>query len=580
VHKQKRSAWAFYGYFIRTYPIGSALMVMLMFLAGMAEGFGVLAFLPVLELGTADGTTASAATRVVTGALGAIGLEASLGVLLLMIVVAICVKAALLWLADQQVGSMVAAVVRDLRLQLIRALFAVRWRYFAERKIGQFANAITSEVVRIGAAYREASQAVAAFLQMCVYFAIAAAISWKVAFGTLVIGAAFTLLLRSFFQSSRSIGGEETNLGKTLTSRLLDVLQGLKPLKAMARHGLIRPILESETESLNRAQRRQVRLYATLRALHEPLVTVLLAGGLYFTLIVADHTLASVLVLAFVFYRLMQHINTLQMRYHIMVHGEGAFVSFMDELDSAQAQREVWFGQRQAPRLGKDIRFESVAFSYGNQPVLADVDVTIPAGSFVAVTGESGSGKTTLADLIAGLLQPDSGTIYVDDVPLDQMDLESWRRTIGYVPQEMLLLNDTIFKNVTLGDSSISGSEVEQALRSAGAWNFVTANALGMDQSVGERGTALSGGQRQRIAIARALIGRPSLLILDEVTTSLDPATEAELCETLRSLAGETTVLAISHQPAIRSIADTVLTVAGTRVVAQQQQLAYARMDA
>jgi ATP-binding cassette subfamily C protein len=127
---------------------------------------------------------------------------------------------------------------------------------------------------------------------------------------------------------------------------------------------------------------------------------------------------------------------------------------------------------------------------------------------------------------------------------------------IGYVPQETLLLHDTVFINVTLGDRELTEQNVEQALRAAGAWDFVAAMPQGMLSTVGERGSALSGGQRQRIAIARALVHNPRLLILDEATTALDPATEVGICATLRELRGELTILAISHQSAILEAAD------------------------
>jgi ATP-binding cassette subfamily C protein len=190
--------------------------------------------------------------------------------------------------------------------------------------------------------------------------------------------------------------------------------------------------------------------------------------------------------------------------------------------------------------------------------VLKDVSLEIPAGRITTLIGESGSGKTTIADLLLGLFVVDSGQITLDGVALKDVDLKRWRGMVGYVPQEVLLFNSTIFDNIVLGDPAISEADVKRALEEAGALAFVNALPDGIHAPVGESGAMLSGGQRQRIALARALVHRPALLILDEATSALDPETEAEICQTVQRQAGKLTVLAITHQPAWVTIADRV----------------------
>ena len=164
-------------------------------------------------------------------------------------------------------------------------------------------------------------------------------------------------------------------------------------------------------------------------------------------------------------------------------------------------------------------------------------------------------GKTTVVDLVIGLLRPQHGAVLVDGVPLEQLDLHAWRRMIGYVPQDALLLHDSVLHNVSLGDPSIDEARAERALRTAGAWDFVSALPEGIHASVGERGTRLSGGQRQRIVIARALALEPKLLILDEATSALDPETEEEVWQILTRLHGDLTLIAITHRPTlVRSV--------------------------
>ena len=261
------------------------------------------------------------------------------------------------------------------------------------------------------------------------------------------------------------------------------------------------------------------------------------------------------MVLALLFLRTLQNVSQLHKYYHGIAVNLPAFAFLRSTITAAEEAREPGLGGT-VPRLASAISLRDVSFSYGRENVLESVSMTLPAGAFIAVVGTSGAGKTTVADLIIGLLRPQHGEVWIDDLPMRDADAAAWRGMIGYVPQETFLFHDTVMANVTLGDQDISRAEVEAALRRAEAWEFVAALPEGMDAIVGERGARLSGGQRQRIAIARALIRDPALLILDEATTALDPETEAGIVATVRRLAGKVTVLSISHQLAMRQAAD------------------------
>jgi ATP-binding cassette subfamily C protein len=204
-----------------------------------------------------------------------------------------------------------------------------------------------------------------------------------------------------------------------------------------------------------------------------------------------------------------------------------------------------------------------VRFHYRDEPLFGNLSLEIPVGRITALTGPSGAGKTTIADLVVGLVEPEAGEVLVDGRPLGEVDLSSWRRHIGYVPQEMFLLHDSVAMNVGLGDPDISRDDIVRALKDAHAWEFVSQMPEGIDSVVGERGSALSGGQRQRIAIARAMLHDPWLLILDEATTALDPKSEAIIWQALRELRGRTTILAISHQTVLLDVADRVYRIEG-----------------
>jgi ATP-binding cassette, subfamily C, bacterial len=554
-------------YFARTYPVRSFAMVGLLLLAGMAEGLGLVTMLPVLELASgSDGNQASQISQSLGDALASVGLTPTLPLLLTIIVMTIGLKALLTWFAMRQVGYVVTQVATDLRIRLIRALLRAQWRHFTAHPSGHFATAISSEAQRAAAAYKEGCALIAGLIQVTVYVLIVVLISWQLALVAILAGLAVVFLFRSFVRRVKRAGREQTESMRRLVWRLTEVLSGMKPIKTMAREQRFLPLLEEEAQDYNRAQRTKVLATEGLKALREPVLAFFVALALFLILTLGDQPFPAVLVMVFLFHRVTGHINGLQTRYQNLVSEESAFASMHESIAQAEEEEEHSPGTLPPPRMVEGIRFEDVTFAYAGHPVLKGVNLTIPAGCFVSLVGGSGAGKTTIADLVAGLYAPVRGRIYLDGLPLESIDTAAWRLQIGYVPQDTLLFDGSIELNVSLGDDLFDRNDVRRALESAGAWDFVSRLPDGMASQVGQQGLKISGGQRQRIAIARALVGRPKVLILDEATTALDPDTEAAICNTLLQLRGEVTILAVSHQPAIRAVADVVYELAGGRV--------------
>ena len=553
--------------FARTYPVQSVTMLFALVLAGIAEGIGLTALLPLLGLTfakqTQQATNQTAGVlgddnsvgHAVTEALRFIGLEPSAGVLLLVILLGIALKSGLVLLAKKRVGYTVAQVATDLRLALLRSLLVTRWGYFLHQPVGSLANAMATETIRAANAYLSGALMIAYLIQAMVYVTVALMVSWKATLASLAAGFIILLMLGGLIRKARKAGVRQTQVFQSLLAHLTDSLQSIKPLKAMAREGLADSILQNETNRLNKALRKQVISKEALRALQEPMIITFLAIGLYVALIYLGLSLASVTVLIFLLARSMSQLGKVQRQYQTMMVSESAFWSLHEKIKEAEKERETSLGD-QTPALTKAIRMESVSFGYGDTSVLRKSSLTFPAGSFTVIVGASGVGKTTVADLVIGLLRPQEGEVWIDDLPLAEIDIRRWRKMIGYVPQETLLLHDSVRVNVTLGDPSANSEDVKHALRAAGAWEFVKEMPQGMDSTVGERGGKLSGGQRQRIALARALVLKPRLLILDEATSALDPDSELAIGRTLRQLRGKLTIIAISHQPALVRAAD------------------------
>jgi ATP-binding cassette, subfamily C, bacterial len=549
--------------FVRAYPWRSATVLICLLLAALAEGAGLSSLLPLFGLATQTGTNLQGALgdsrleHLIGDILATFGLQPSIGLLCSMIAGGMILKSGFILLAQKQVGYTVAHVATDLRLTLIRTLLAARWEYYIRQPVGIFTNAFSTEAARASNAYLGGTTMIALLIQSVLYITLALFVSWQATVGAVVFGAIIVFALNRLVQMARSSGAKQVKLRKSLVRRLTDVLYAVKPLKAMARQTLIGPWLERETQRLNRAIQREVLSTETLRALQDPLVVVVLVGGLYIGLTRWQLPLNTVLMLGLFFQRTLESLNKVQREYQKMAVDESSFWSLRGIINRSEAEREITHG-RKKPVLREEITLRNVCFSYGDHLVLADVSLSIPARQLTLLIGPSGAGKTSTVDLLVGLVRPQVGEVWIDNVPLSEIDLNGWRRTIGYVPQETLLLHENVFVNVTLGDPELTLADVEAALCAAGAWDFVAALPAGMETPLGEHGSRLSGGQRQRIAIARALVHKPQLLIFDEATTSLDPKSEAAICATVQQLRGTMTIIAISHQPALLEVADVV----------------------
>jgi ATP-binding cassette subfamily C protein len=539
-------------------------MLLCLSLAGVAEGIGLSALLPLVSLAMGGQTEAVTGTsmghsgleRVVTETLASVGLQPTLGVLLVVIVVAIALKSGLVLLAKKQVGYTVANIATDLRLTLLRALLVARWEYFLRQPVGVLANSIATEASRTSSAYLHGALMSAIIVEALVYTVVALLISWKATLVALAIGLIIAYLLKRLVRKAWRAGTRQTELLKSLLTYLTDTLISIKPLKAMARESRADALLAKNTNRLNRAAQKQVLSKEGLKAIQEPLFVAFLAIGLYVVSVFLRFPLATLMVLVFLLSRIVKRVNTVQQEYQEMMVSESAYWSLKETIREAEQAREANLGSEE-PSLEHAIRFDRVSFRYNEEWVLRNASLSFPSGLLTAIVGPSGIGKTTIADLIIGLIRPQQGEVWIDDLPLAKVDLKKWRKMIGYVPQETLLLHDSVLINVTLGDPDLSAADVERALSAAEAWEFVAEMGQGIYSTVGERGCMLSGGQRQRIAIARALVHKPKLLILDEPTSALDPESEAAICETLGQLRGRgITILAISHQPTIMNVAD------------------------
>jgi len=527
-------------------------------LASTAEGIGLASLLPVLAIVTGEGEPSGLAATVLA-LTGRLGLPAGFGPLLALVVAALLCKAALMILAYRVIAATAAGVTAELRTSLLAALLAVRWPYYVRQPVGRIANAMGVEAVRCGDGYVVSANFFVFAIQSLAYLTLALLVSWRLALLAIATGGAIVLLLSGFVRRAGRSSRKNTRHSAGMSTLLADTLQGIKAIRAMAREAPFLGLIVHHIDRTRRALFRQAADRETLGNLQEGILALLLGLGLWVAHDGLGLSGAELVVSALLLLRAVATVNKAQKAWQATSMYRASFEHLDQLIAEARAMAEP-VGGLPPPPLARGVRLERVAFAWPDAaPVFTDVDLLIPAGRITVLTGPSGAGKTTLVDLVLGLLEPTAGRILVDDVPLSRIDRRAWRQEIGYVPQDPVLLHASVRENLTFGDPAVEEEAILRALAIAEAQDFVRQLPEGLETVVGERGAALSGGQRQRLALARALVHRPRLLVLDEVTSALDAETEKRICDNLVAMPDRPTILAVTHRPAWLAIADRIV---------------------
>lgn len=558
----RRGSFRMLGTLVRAYPGRSSFALVAVFIASLFEGLGMTMVLSMLSMANEEvPADPSPPQQLAMKVVDFLGISPTAVSLCILAGVLISMRGVMSLVANRQVGYTVARIATDMRITLIRATMGARWKHYLDQSVGGLSNAIATEAQRASEAFQLGAEMSAMVLSSMVYLAVAFAISPQAGIAATVAGTVILLLLRILIRKSRRAGQRQTALQKSLLTLISAQFAAAKPLKAMAREDHVDALLTDETNQLERALREQVIAKEALTSLQEPILAIMVIVGFLLGITVLDMSMSELVVMLFMLARVVGYLSKGQRAYQQVVVRESAYWSLVQAIDAARAEQEPPGGERRV-ELARQIQFERVSYSHDAvRPILEEAMLVIPARGLTLVVGPSGSGKTTLLDLIVGLREPDGGSILIDGVPLREIDLRHWRRQIGYVPQESVMVDESVAHNLTLGED-ISEARIREALRAADALQFVEEMPEGLATRVGQGGSRLSGGQRQRLAIARALIHSPRLLILDEATSNLDPEAQDAIVETVAHLKSQMAVLAVAHQERMVRVADQVLRLA------------------
>jgi ATP-binding cassette, subfamily C, bacterial len=544
------------------------LVLLCLLLASLSEALGIGTLLPAANSILGNGTdTPSGASGTIANVIKSFGINPTLENYLIIIVALLTLKSIIVFGALAYTGITSARVSINLRRRLIRAIFEARWSFYTDQNGGRFANAISNDASRASDAYQFSATVVAGMLQLIAYATIALYIDWRIAILGLIAGIIMVYALRTLIKISQRAGYKQTDRVSGLTVNMVDMLGNIKALKSMNRYG---DMVQALSSLLKRIKRTLISIHLARQGVSQgsdALTNIMTGVVAYLAHAYFNTSLPELIVIGIVFFQIVNNLNKLQKQVQAAALIESAYVRTQQLIARAESQKETHSGTH-APDIGAGCKFIDVTFAHDKIPVITRATFDIPTNRITILQGPSGSGKTTLIDLLIGLNSAQSGKIFVGRTPIEDINIKTWRQSIGYVPQDLNLFHDTIRENICLSNPEITTDQIMAALEQAGAAEFVKKLPEGIETNVGEMGGRLSGGQRQRIALARALVTNPKILILDEVTSALDPETEAEIVSNIASLGGTYTIVAITHRPAWTKIADRLYTISHGRVSA------------
>ena len=538
---------------------------MLVALGALVEGIGVLAILPfaAVIIGNAD----TAFGQRVMDALSAAGLDRDRSRALALaaaFLLLLCARGYVLWLRDVRLQALGLGYVDRWRSRLFDAVGKADWITVSALRRSDIEHALNKDVSRLAAGTGQLLRSAAAFALSLVQVLILAFLSPLLLALVVALMALAGVLTLPLIRKASRLGMDLTRTGRRAHGVLGDFLAGQKLARLNNAERDFAERYGAETTSVRHNQIAYLSSQAAARGWFQIAAGAVVLCALLVGFFVLQTPLSILAITLLVLARLASPLQMLASNGQMIANTLPAFQSLV-ELHKVLENAAVHGEESEpvgVPQIPARLSLENVRFAYPGtgKVALETVSLDVGAGEIVALCGPSGRGKTTLLDIACGLLTPESGKIQVDGAPLtgDAMRRQ-WRDQIAYVPQDPFLFDASLRENILWSANASSECEIEEALQAAMATNLVKSRPQGLETTAGDRGTALSGGERQRLCIARALLRKPRLLILDEATNAVDAALEQAIMANLSAMRDRFSILFVTHRNETLKFADRIV---------------------
>jgi subfamily B ATP-binding cassette protein MsbA len=496
----------------------------------------------------------------------------TLGIICFIILLSIAFKNLFLYFSFYILNPMKNRIIYRLRADIYQKILTLPIGYFTEQRKGDLMSRLTNDVYEVENSLVGALEGwVRDPLTILINFAVLFYISPTLTIAILVCIPAIGFILGRISRNLKKTSQEAAEKQGESLSVLDETLLGLRIIKSFNAQELVRARFDKANHELLDARNRISRRRDLASPVSEILGVGVFVGILWFggqSVLNQEISLAPSTFLAYLalFYNIINPVKALSTSFSNMRKGSAAIARIEELLNTPQTIDENPNGTP-FESFKESIEFRNVRFAYGDKLVLDDINFTLNKGKTIALVGSSGSGKSTLADLLARFHDVSDGQVLIDGIDIRDYALYSVRKQMSLVTQEPILFNDTIASNIALGEPDAPMARIESAARLANADGFIRQKSNGFQTNVGDRGGKLSGGERQRLTIARALLKNPSILILDEATSSLDTESERLVQEAINNVMKDRTSLVIAHRLSTIRHADEILVMQEGRIV-------------
>lgn len=525
--------------------------VFLNFLIGLFDSLGLAMFIPLLAIATnnddIDGSSLGKLKPIVDF-LYENNIEINLFNILFVMIILFLLKGLFYYIKGNYLNKTLLIALRKIRIKLLNSFEGLSYEGFTQLDAGKVQNIMTVQTGQLMTSMNAYFMSVQHIVMLTTYVLMAFLANWKFAI-MIAIGAGLTNYLYKYINKvTKEYANNLLNIGHGFNGKLIQVSNNFKYLKATNRFSIFEKRLKNDIKTSEKISYKMGLIGTIAESLREPMIIIIIAFVLYLQVEILQNDFSSIMVSLLLFYRSLNYLVSLQstinsfIKTSVGVNAVEGLIKDMTNLKEPSNENKV--------QQIDNIRLKNVSVVYEKQQVLKDINLQIKKNTSIALVGESGAGKTTLANVICGLIEPHKGELLNNEKNVNQFDIHSYRESVGYITQEAVIFDDTLFNNITMWDekSSENLERFENTLKMVALEKFYAGLTKKENTPLGNNGILVSGGQKQRISIARELYRKVDLLILDEATSALDSKTEKYIKESIDLLRGKFTMVIIAHR--------------------------------